>query len=344
MLTWNQQVTGNIQGFSQVLPFRALSGAVAVQITLGVALFSACSPLLNLFKVNQRTIFYGNAAVILVALGILLAALMDITFIPIFIWALFFVLLAAIVRSPPLILLCAAFSSFHALNALWTIYRSRSPRLPDLILSGNLMMILYMAVVVMPFFILIKRAEAMGNIDPIPWKKMMIPRLVFLGAALIAVIGCSVVLPNAAGSRPEWRVIDGARGEELLEIQVADQVLLERRILEISLKAPEDPARFEIYLESSDKTAPGIPMIYAAPMPFRYVEDSEPQVHGDSGREAVEFVLGDNPGNPFNTEILLPVNFSGYLRAQAVYAEDHDTVLKIIKRVPVGAAGGTSSP
>jgi hypothetical protein len=266
---------------------------------------------------------------------------MDITFISIFIWALIFVLLAAIIRSPPLVLLCAAFSSFHAMNALWTIYRSQSPRLVNIILSGSVIMILYMAIVVMPFFILIKRAGALeGTIYPIPWKKMMIPRLIFLGIALSALIGCSFILPNFAGPEPVRRTIDGARGEELLELQVADQVLLERRILNITLKAPENPVRFELYLESASETAPGIPMIYAAPMPFRYVDDET-----NPGREAVEFVLGDNPGNPFNTEILLPVDFSGYLRVQAVFMEDYDNVLKIIRRVPVGTTGGgTSSP
>jgi hypothetical protein len=81
-------------------------------------------------------------------------------------------------------------------------------------------------------------------------------------------------------------------------------------------------------------------MIYAAPMPFRYVEDES-----NPGRDAVEFVLGENPGNPFNTEILLPVDFSGYLRGQMVYMEDYNNVLKIVRRIPVGiAGGGTSSP
>jgi hypothetical protein len=113
-------------------------------------------------------------------------------------------------------------------------------------------------------------------------------------------------------------------------------------------------------------------MIYAAPMPFRFIADEN-----NPGGDAVEFLLGDYPGNPFNTEILLPVDFSGYLRIQAVYAEwdgsidteplpagpakrprspaaseesEYDYVLKIIKRIPVGtggigtANGGTSSP
>jgi hypothetical protein len=314
----------------RALPFNALAGAAITQLVLGAALFSVCSPLLNLFKINQRAIFYGNAAVILVGLGILLAALMDITFISIFMWSLIFVLLAAIVNTPPLVLLCAAFSSIHAMNALWTIYRSQSPRLADLVLSGGLMMILYMAVVMMPFFILIKRAEAMGSVYPIPWKKVMIPRFVFLGITLIAVIGCTVILPGKAVPRPVLRTIDGAQAEELLEVQVTDQVLLERRILNITLKTEADIERsfmrFELYLESSGETAPGIPMIYSAPMPFRYVEDE------------IEFVLGEHPGNPFTTEILLPVNFSGYLRVQAVYTESYDGILKIIRRIPVGAA------
>jgi hypothetical protein len=152
---------------------------------------------------------------------------------------------------------------------------------------------------------------------------------------------------------------------------VTSQVLLERRILDITLKAPGTPVRFELYLEGADGTSaeasapvpgaglsPAIPMIYAAPMPFRFIADEN-----NPGRDAVEFLLGEYPGNPFNTEILLPVDFSGYLRIQAVYAEwdgtidteplpaspakqpppEYDYALKIIRRIPVGT-GGTSSP
>jgi hypothetical protein len=60
-----------------------------------------------------------------------------------------------------------------------------------------------------------------------------------------------------------------------------------------------------------------MPVIYSAPMPFRYIEDSP-------SRSSIEFILGEGPPNPFATEIVLPANFAGFLRAEALYIQGED--------------------
>ena len=70
-------------------------GTTAAELLFGVALFTFLSPVVNLVYVPRRASFYGSSAVILLGLGILLAAFFDITFIPIFIGAFIFTFLGA---------------------------------------------------------------------------------------------------------------------------------------------------------------------------------------------------------------------------------------------------------
>jgi hypothetical protein len=98
---------------------------------------------------------------------------------------------------------------------------------------------------------------------------------------------------------------------------VRDHILLERRTLGITLETRGTPLRFNLYLDAGDE----VPLIYAAPMPFRYLGNT------------VEFILGEGPPNPFTTEIVLPNDFTGILRAEALYSER----LKIIRRYPIGS-------
>jgi hypothetical protein len=116
-------------------------------------------------------------------------------------------------------------------------------------------------------------------------------------------------------------------------MDVLDRVFLERRTLNITLEAPGNPVRFNLFLEG----VPGgeAPLIYSAPMPFRYLEKPL-----SPGRSLVEFVLGEGPPNPFVTEIVLPIGFAGLLRAEALYVEGEDYPRRrIIRSYPVGQTG-----
>jgi hypothetical protein len=122
---------------------------------------------------------------------------------------------------------------------------------------------------------------------------------------------------------------------------MAVRTFLERRILEITLISRGNPIRFDMYLESADAGSPAL--IYAAPMPFTYTEDG-----GSFRGNSVEFVLGEGPPNPFTTEIVLPLDFTGSLRAEALYTrwdpsvdtlpppESGDYALRVIRTLPIG--------
>jgi hypothetical protein len=218
----------------------------------------------------------------------------------------------------------------------------------DLILSGNMVLTLYMGLLCLPFFLIFKRSMALtkvqlrGGIRGAIRRYAILPRLILLGTALAGLGVYAYGLSRSPDPRPVRRTLTEAPSEDAaLRVEVADRTFLERRILEITLTARGNPIRFDMSLESAAEGSPLV--IYAAPMPFTYTEE------GASLREnSVEFVLGEGPPNPFTTEIVVPLDFSGSLRAEAVYAawdpaldplpspENGDYALRIIRTLPIG--------
>jgi hypothetical protein len=321
--------------------------AAGLQLLLGISLFILFSFLGNLIYVPRRANFYGSSAVILVIVELLLSAHIDITFIPVFVWALAFTFLGACIKKPVLIWICALLTFVLGVTTLLTIIRTGNRRLGFLIFSGNTAFILYAALISLPFFITLKRGALLfarrtgaGKSSPELGRqlsgpravlRLIAPRLVLSVSAAVA-LGISVYFftrnPIAAAGRRT--VEDEPESAAVLAMNVGERTLLERRTLNITLSAPGNPLRFNLYLEG----APGneMPVIYSAPMPFRYLEDDS-----SANRSSIEFILGESPPNPFATEIVLPINFAGFLRAEAVYVEEKaNRQLRIIRRHPVG--------
>jgi hypothetical protein len=328
------------------LLFYAAAGS---QLLAGAALFILVSFLGDCIYVPRRANFYGSAAIIIVIAEILLAAYIDITFIPMFLWAFVFIFLAACIRQPVLIWSCAALSFFQAATALLTLVRTGNRQLGFLIFSGNTAFILYLALVSLPFFITLKRgalfysrragkqnspAELIKRItEPDALLRLMTPRLLLFVFATALGVGLCFFARNPGPPAGERTVVDEPESRGILAMEVEDRAFMERRILNITLKTPENPIRFNLRLDSAREGE--VPIIYSAPMPFRYVEDP-----GATDRAFVEFVLGEGPPNPFSTEITLPLDFSGVLRAEALYAEDGgDSQSRVIRRYPIGSTG-----
>ncbi|GHV30800.1 hypothetical protein AGMMS4952_18340 [Spirochaetia bacterium] len=310
-------------------------GTAAAQILFGIALFTLLSPVLDLVYVPRRANFYGSASVILVALEILLAALLDITFIPIFVWAFVCIFLAACVKKPPLIWLCCFLALLLGFSSLRNLIQSGNRRLASLILSGDTPLIFYIALIALPIFTTFKRGillmtagpAASGELIPRPLKSPVgiIPRGLFLVITAAILWGSAFYLTRNLLRTPELRTIDDTDGESsYLKVEVRDRILLERRTLGIKVDAWGTPLRFNLYLEEGDE----IPLIYAAPMPFRYIEDAP---------TSIEFILGEEPPNPFTTEIVLPIDCTGVLRVEALYLNT-DYRIKIIHRYPIDSA------
>jgi hypothetical protein len=89
----------------------------------------------------------------------------------------------------------------------------------------------------------------------------------------------------------------------LLDITTKTQVFLERKSVQITVSARGAPLRFDMYLESADGNAPEL---YSAPMPVLK-------------KDTLSLILGEGPRNPFVTEVVVPLNFTGSLRVNALY-------------------------
>jgi hypothetical protein len=319
--------------------------AAAFQLLLGVSLFMLFSFPGDLMYVPRRSNFYGSAAIILTIAELLLSAYIDITFMPMFVWAFVFIFAAACLKKPVLIRICAFLSFSMGFAALLTVVQAGNRQLGFLIFSGNTVFILYIALISLPFFITLKRGALLRSREageekllpdilkqmtgPGAVLKFIAPRLVFPAAAAAALALSVHFLVRSPAADAGQRIPEDEPGNAaVLGLDVLDSAFLERRTLNITLSAPGNPLRFNLRLDSAARGE--MPVIYSAPMPFRYIEDSP-------NRSSIEFILGEGPPNPFTTEIVLPANFAGFLRAEALYiqGEDNDQ-LSIGRRYLIG--------
>jgi hypothetical protein len=129
---------------------------------------------------------------------------------------------------------------------------------------------------------------------------------------------------SASVSGPEASLLADIKSRAQFETSAESK----RLILDITLRSRESPVRFDLSLTNeADGGAP--PFVYYAPMPYRT----------DDEGHSVEFFLGEGPPNPLSLEIILSGNFSGLLRAEALYlmedAEGKTYVQKAVQEVPV---------
>jgi hypothetical protein len=323
--------------------------AAAAQLLLGAALFMLLSLPGDCIHVPRRANFYGSSAIVLAIAEILLAAYIDITFIPVFVWSFVFVFLAACVRKPALICVCALLTFLHGGAVLLTLVQAGNRRLGFLIFSGDTAFMIYAALVSLPFFMAVKRGALLfarktgkgtlpGELAKRPPKPgaivgLLAPRLAAIALAAAALgTGAWFVARNPVPGPPRRTLVDEPESAGILAMNVVDRIFLERRTLNITLEAPPDPLRFNLYVDGVRRGE--TPPVYSAPMPFRSIESP-----GAPGRHSVEFILGEGPPNPFSTEIVLPADFVGVLRAEALYAErGSEGQLGVIRRYPVGQA------
>ncbi|MDR1249755.1 MAG: hypothetical protein LBK63_10670 [Treponema sp.] len=321
--------------------------AAALQLLLGISLFALFSFPGDRIYVPRRANFYGSSAIILVIVELLLSAYIDITFIPMFVWAFMFTFLAACVKKPVLIWLCGLLSFFMGISAMLTVIQAGNRQLGLLIFSGNTAFILYIAFISLPFFITLKRGVLLRSrkteekkslpdilkqlISPGVALKSIAPRLIVPAAAAAALALSVHFLARSPVIGARQRILEDEPGNAVvLALDVQDRTLLERRTLNITLSAPGNPLRFNLRLDS---VAGGeMPVIYSAAMPFRYIEDAN-----SPSRSSIEFILGEDPPNPFSTEIVLPAEFAGFLSAEALYVPMEDNYqISIRRRYPIG--------
>lgn len=331
-------------------------GRAGFKLALALLFLSALFPLLDFLNIPRKANLYGNTAVILVSLGVFIAAGLNITFISVFVWVLLFTFLGAVIQIPVLVYLCALITPLRALGLVVLLLQSATGKLPfasgklaALFLTENWVISLYLAIITLPFMLILERGVALLKRPRQKTKlfrllQRLIPYLALISGTLGALVFYTQWLGTQLPPAPVRRTIvetaldTQAAAEEgsdapILRIKSTTLPFLERQTLRITLEAQGTPRRFALYLEPEAGT---LPVIYAAAMPFELNHE----------QNSIYFILGEGPPNPFTTEIVLPRDFSGSLRVEALYnfwdpaidklppPERDDYVLQVIKRVP----------
>jgi hypothetical protein len=236
---------------------------------------------------------------------------MDITFFPIFLWALFWGSLAAGISN----LLLQIFSTFMAplqfVAILWIAYHSKSMILANDIISENIMINGLIAFFILPFIFFVFRGywlykkKRLGHsiIHATAYRKRTLWMKISLIAMCLLVSSINTAYTTTSSNKntiTKLEIFDDPR----FMVQVQSTRFLDQRVLSLTLKAVEDPLYFALSMESSTQDL----VIYDAPMPFIRKDEH----HGD-------FVLGTYPPNPFSVEITIPAEMEGTITARAGY-------------------------
>jgi hypothetical protein len=278
-----------------------------------------------------------------VILGTFIAIAMDFTFLPVFLWASFFTFLGALFKKPIMVFLLAFLIPFQVLTAFLNIREAASGKLAELLLSGwgGWITALQVAAPALPFALLLEKGIELSlsraGKQKAPTgilKNSLAVRLGLLGLVLSLMVIRVLCIPPPP-LPPERRSFTDGNGD-ILKISTENTIFEESRIIEVTIAAKGDPLRFNLYLEGENLSP-----IYSSPAPFRR----------GAGGKSVEFILGENPPNPFKAEIVLPWELDVSFRAEALYTqwdpaldngdkpETEDYVFTVVSRAGLSTSG-----
>jgi hypothetical protein len=289
---------------------------IGCTVLLALVLFSLTPPLIKFFPIPEKAGFFGFSAVIVAILGGFMAMVMDFTFLPVFIWASFFTLPGALLKNPVPVFLFALLVPFQILMAFFNIRETAGEKLAELLLSGwggpGWVTALQIAAPALPFVLLLEKAMALissrmkkqeNRRGHSFLKNSPLRRLALLGLVLSLMV-IRILAATPPPPPPERRFF-GDSGGDIFSISTKNTFFEESRIIEVTLEAKGNPRRFNLYLEGENLSP-----VYSSPAPFRR-----------GGGESIEFILGENPPNPFKAEIVLPRESEVFIRGEALYTE-----------------------
>jgi hypothetical protein len=315
---------------------------IGFTVLLALVLFSLTAPVIKFFPIPGKAGFFGLSAVILAILGAFIAMSMDFTFLPVFIWASFFTFTGALFKNPVPVFLFALLVPFQILATFFNIRETASGKLAELLLSGpggpGWITALQIAVPALPFALLLEQGIELG-LSRIGERRVLLKNSLVLRVALLCLVlflmAIRMLLIPSPPPPPERRFFTDGNGE-ILNISTKNTIFEESRIIEITIEAKGAPLRFNLYLEGEN---PG--PVYSSPAPFR---------RGDDGK-SIEFILGENPPNPFKAEIVLPWESDIAFRGEALYTQwetapdkeakpgTEDYVFTVIRTTELSASG-----
>jgi len=298
------------------LPGSAVNAGAGLTILLAILVFILVSPILNIIRFfPTRARFYGFSAVIFIVTGTLTAAFLDFSFVTVFLWASLFVFLGAAASNPILVFLSAFAIPLSASGAIFNLLETGNGRFAELFFPQNRnapeswVAAVQVALLSLPIFLLVMRGRILlrktfprepGQKPGRKYKLIIVPVL-FMAVVLAMLVQIQVI---GRGIPPERRFMIDA---EIISLAIGETIFQDSRIINLRLEARGSPIRFDVSIENEDgKTL--LP-VYSAPVPF------ERETEG----KRIVFFLGEYPPNPLTLEIVVPLDFEGILKTQAVY-------------------------
>jgi len=304
-------------------------GAATLKILLAIAFYYALSPLFSFRAIPRRAHFFGSAAVSCLAIGALMAATMDFTFVPTFMWAFTLAFLSVSIPSPTIAALPAILAPLQIVGAAAAAVGSGDTGAAMAVLNGDPIIELYLAFIALPILFLFRRLSIMSRARTLQragtnvtgHRYRIYTRPIFIVGVLSAM---TVLALNTTQTQKEQQipVREETSDAKKFNITVSESTFLDRRTVRLQIKAEKQPIRIDLSFLTDERLT-----IYEAPCPF---------ILSDNGRSA-SFVLGERPPDPLTLEITLPATLRGQFEARAIfYDQAIDRSISFRATVPVG--------
>jgi len=323
-------------------------GAAAVKLLVSFGMYYMFSLLSDRLPIPHHAHFFGTAASVCLAIGALIAAALDFTYVPLVLWAFTFAFISSSFHSYSLAFLSAFIAPIQIMGALASAAGSGDPGPALTFLSGKPLVELYAAFIILPFLLLSKRGSILmksrtGTEKRNYFSHQVIHRTIFILGNLLALVvfsnevalaekrlpvalretldGRTRTLEYAADSfRPAgMRVSDAFGNRELPAQDTLPQELDNSFPLEISSSEQFYLDRRLVRLTITTFGRPAridLSMdaekalaLYSSPVPYRLSVD---------GRSAF-LALGEQPPNPLELDLVLPADNKFTIKGTAYF-------------------------
>jgi hypothetical protein len=171
--------------------------------------------------------------------------------------------------------------------------------------NGTWIAILQAAILCIPIILLLKRNTIIINRGRKSKKGGVLRSLLFRFCVLGMLIGLMILqIFSLSQSTPRAARTEISSAEDFT-VSLTETLFLESRIVNARLESRGNPLRFDVFLESEDNETP---LVYAAPVPQERQNDN-----------SLRLILGENPPNPLELEIVLRRDFRGRFWAEVIY-------------------------
>ena len=267
---------------------------------LAVWLFVIAAHITDILRFARKADFYGVSAIIISVIGLFTAAVLDFTYIAIFLWTFLFAVIGAALKKSFFVFVIAMLIPLYTLGILGNIRELGG--LPAHLFTGrnleNWIAIIQIAFISVPIVLLFKRSLALSR------KVMKLSHQTKV-KVLLLLVGCiSIQVMIVAGM--DYQTGNNFTEPEYHSIDLTETVFQDSRIYNITLQSETDPLKFNLFLRNENTESA---MVFSSPVPF---ELREPGL--------MEFILGENPPNPLNLEIVLNRSFQGVFSAEVIYS------------------------